>query len=296
MIQEWQTTVIEAIEQATGQGFALLKSHAMHGGDINQVFRLQGAEQSYFVKLNRAGLLAMFEAEALGLHELAQTKTLRIPDVIAYGISGLNAFLVLEYVELKSAQQPSEQQLGRQLAALHEIKQDYFGWHHDNFIGSNQQKNTRDNNWANFWQKQRLTAQLKLAADNGYTGKIQQQGEKLCQLIPVFFSAYQPQASLLHGDLWSGNAASDSAGQAIIYDPACYYGDREADIAMTELFGGFGANFYAAYGECWALDSGYKTRKTLYNLYHILNHLNLFGSGYLRQAEMMIQHLISEST
>ncbi|OQK18724.1 hypothetical protein AU255_09290 [Methyloprofundus sedimenti] len=294
-MQEWQI-VIEAIEQATGRSFTLLKANAIHGGDINQVFHLQGAEQSYFVKLNRADLLAMFEMEALGLQELAQTKTLRIPEAIAYGISGLFAFLVLEYVELKSALQSTQQQLGSKLAELHEIKRDYFGWHHDNFIGSNQQKNTRDNNWVNFWQEQRLTAQLKLAADNGYTGKIQSQGEKLCQLIPVFFSDYQPQASLLHGDLWSGNAAADLAGQAIIYDPACYYGDREADIAMTELFGGFSANFYAAYSEHWPLDSGYKTRKNLYNLYHILNHLNLFGNGYLRQVEVMMQQLISEST
>ncbi|TXL12409.1 hypothetical protein BMR05_15450 [Methylococcaceae bacterium HT4] len=190
--------------------------------------------------------------------------------------------------------QTTQQQLGRQLAELHQTRQDYFGWHHDNFIGSNQQRNTRDNNWVNFWQEQRLMAQLKLASENGYTGKIQQQGEQLCLLIPEFFSSYQPQASLLHGDLWSGNAAADAEGRAIIYDPACYYGDRETDIAMTELFGGFSADFYAAYEEAWPLDSGYKTRKTLYNLYHILNHLNLFGSGYLCQAERMMQPLITE--
>ena len=289
----WQK-VIEQIEQATGQNFSLVKVNAMHGGDINQVYHLQGAEQSYFVKLNRASLLTMFEVEALGLQEMAQTKTLRIPDAITYGVTGEHAFLVLEYVALKSTNQATQQQLGQQLAQLHQNRQDYFGWHHDNYIGSNAQKNTRDSDWVHFWQEQRLTAQLKLAAENGYTGQIQQQGEQLCQLIPDFFSSYQPQASLLHGDLWSGNAASDTDGQAIIYDPACYYGDRETDIAMTELFGGFGADFYAAYDEVWPLDSGYKTRKTLYNLYHILNHLNLFGSGYLHQAEAMMQQLIAE--
>lgn len=292
-MNDWQT-IIEQIELATGQDFSLVKAVQMHGGDINQVYHLQGAEKSYFVKLNRASLLTMFEVEALGLQELAQTKTLRIPEAIVYGISGEHAFLVLEYVALKSTNHSTQQQLGRQLALLHQNRQDYFGWHHDNFIGSNQQKNARDSDWVNFWQEQRLTAQLKLAADNGYTGKIQQQGEQLCQLIPDFFSSYQPQASLLHGDLWSGNAASDAQGQAIIYDPACYYGDRETDIAMTELFGGFGADFYAAYNEAWPLDSGYKARKTLYNVYHILNHLNLFGSGYLRQAEGMMQQLIAE--
>ena len=294
-MNDWQV-IIEQIEQATGQNFSLVNANVMHGGDINQVYHLQGAEQSYFVKLNRAELLAMFEVEALGLQELAKTKILRIPEAITYGINGSNAFLVLEYVALKSANSATQQQLGQQLAQLHQNRQDYFGWHHDNFIGSNPQKNNRASDWVNFWQDQRLVAQLQLAADNGYTGKVQQLGEQLYEYIPNFFTSYQPQASLLHGDLWSGNAASDSAGQAIIYDPACYYGDRETDIAMTELFGGFGADFYAAYNEQWPLDSGYKTRKTLYNLYHILNHLNLFGSGYLRQAEAMMQQLISESS
>ncbi len=294
-MNNWQA-VIDQIELVTGNEFTLLKVSAMHGGDINQVYQLQGAEHSYFVKLNRADLITMFEVEALGLQELAKTKTLRIPEPIAYGVTNGNAFLVLEYVALKSANQETSQQLGTKLAELHQIKQDYFGWHHDNFIGSNPQKNTRNSDWVNFWQEQRLTEQLQLAADNGYTGEIQQQGEKLCQLIPDFFSDYQPQASLLHGDLWSGNAASDTTGQAIIYDPACYYGDREADIAMTELFGGFGANFYTAYNQVWPLDAGYKTRKALYNLYHILNHLNLFGSGYLGQAEGMMQRLIREVT
>ena len=292
-MKDWQA-VIEQIEQASGQNFNLLKVNAMHGGDINQVYYLQGTEKNYFVKENRADLLEMFAAEALGLQDLAKTETLRIPGPVVYGVSGQNAYLVMEYVELKPAKQATQRQLGRQLAEMHQIRQDYFGWHQDNYIGSNPQSNSRNSNWVSFWQEQRLTAQLKLAFDNGFTGKIQSQGVKLSQLIPEFFSNYQPQASLLHGDLWSGNAAADTAGQAIIYDPACYYGDREADIAMTELFGGFGADFYAAYNQAWPLDSGYKTRKTLYNLYHILNHLNLFGSGYLHQAEAMTQQLISE--
>lgn len=284
----------EHIEKATKQRFTLVKAHAMHGGDINRVYRLQGVEKSYFVKLNDASLVSMFEVEASGLQALAQTKTLRVPKPITFGVAGLHAFLVLEYVELKSLGAVAAQQLGQQLAYLHQQQQPYFGWYHDNYIGSNPQKNTRHHDWVNFWQEQRLMAQLKLAAENGYVGRVQRRGEYLCQLLPAFFSSYQPQASLLHGDLWSGNAASDEQGQASIYDPACYYGDREADIAMTELFGGFGASFYAAYEDVWPLDAGYKTRKTLYNLYHILNHLNLFGSSYLRQAEAMIQQLIAE--
>lgn len=292
-MQSWQD-VIQQIEQATGHSLSFVKVSAMPGGDINRVYHLCCEQQSYFVKLNSAHLLAMFEVEALGLGELAQTNTLRIPEAVTYGIVGSDAFLVMEYVPLKSMNSTTQQQLGQQLACLHQKQQAYFGWHHDNYIGSNEQKNTRSDNWVSFWQEQRLNEQLKLAAENGYLGKIQQLGEQLIQLVPEFFISYQPQASLLHGDLWAGNAAADSEGQAVIYDPACYYGDREADIAMTELFGGYGTDFYAAYNTVWALDSGYGTRKKLYNLYHILNHLNLFGSGYLNQSEGMMQQLIAE--
>ncbi|SHE21462.1 fructosamine kinase family protein [methanotrophic endosymbiont of Bathymodiolus puteoserpentis (Logatchev)] len=286
------SVVVSKIEQVTGQTFGLQKVEAMQGGDINRVYRLQGSTQSYFVKLNKASLLAMFEVEALGLHDLASTHTLRTPKPICSGIVGEDAFLVLEYVALQSLSSRSQQQLGEQLAQLHQVQQSYFGWHHDNYIGSNLQKNTRENDWVHFWQEQRLAVQLELAAQNGYAGKLQTLGAELYGLVPQFFSSYQTQASLLHGDLWSGNAAADEQGQAIIYDPACYYGDREADIAMTELFGGYSYDFYVAYENVWPLDSGYKARKNLYNLYHILNHLNLFGSGYLHQAEAMMQTLI----
>jgi len=286
------SVVVSKIEQVTGQTFGLQKVEAMQGGDINRVYRLQGSTQSYFVKLNKASLLAMFEVESLGLHDLASTHTLRTPKPICSGIVGEDAFLVLEYVALQSLSSRSQQQLGEQLAQLHQVQQSYFGWHHDNYIGSNLQKNTRENDWVHFWQEQRLAVQLELAAQNGYAGKLQTLGAELYGLVPQFFSSYQTQASLLHGDLWSGNAAADEQGQAIIYDPACYYGDREADIAMTELFGGYSYDFYVAYENVWPLDSGYKARKNLYNLYHILNHLNLFGSGYLHQAEAMMQTLI----
>ena len=292
-MQSWQD-VIQQIEQASGQELSLIKAQAMSGGDINRVYHLHCEQQDYFVKLNSADLLAMFEVEALGLEALAQTKTLRIPQVVTYGISGADAFLVMEFVALKAMSRATQKQLGEQLACLHQKQQAYFGWHHDNYIGSNEQKNTRSDNWVSFWQEQRLNEQLKLAAENGYTGAVQQLGKQLIQRVPEFFTDYQPQPSLLHGDLWAGNAASDAEGAAVIYDPACYYGDRETDIAMTELFGGYGTDFYSAYNEVWALDSGYSRRKNLYNLYHILNHLNLFGSAYLHQAEGMMQQLMAE--
>ena len=164
----------------------------------------------------------------------------------------------------------------------------------ENTIGSTPQHNNRHDDWVEFWRQERLGRQLQFAAGNGYGGVLQSQGEKLLERFQGFFQDYQPQASLLHGDLWGGNAAADGRGNPVMFDPACYFGDRETDIAMTELFGGFGAEFYAAYQAEYPLDAGYKVRKTLYNLYHILNHLNLFGRAYLAQANNMIEGLLAE--
>ena len=177
---------------------------------------------------------------------------------------------------------------------MHKVKQPYFGWQMDNTIGSTPQINDQTHDWLTFWREQRLGQQLKFAAQNGYSGRIQSRGEKLMDELDKLLENHQPHPSILHGDLWGGNAAADENGQPVIYDPACYYGDRETDLAMTELFGGFGRDFFAAYNAIYPVDSGYSTRKTLYNLYHILNHLNLFGGGYMGQAESMIDQLLSE--
>lgn len=289
----WQI-ISEHIEAATGQAFSVASSQAVSGGDINSAFRLKGSDKIYFVKLNSASLAAMFEAEFEGLKELASTQALRVPAAIVTGSTGGHAFLVLENIEFGASSRASERLLGQQLARLHAIKQPYFGWHRDNTIGSTQQPNGQHNDWLNFWREQRLGFQLKLAASNGYGGRLQAGGERLLADLAVLFDGYAPEPSLLHGDLWAGNAAVDRQGLPVIFDPACYYGDREADLAMTELFGGFGRDFYAAYRDAWPLDDGYRVRKTLYNLYHILNHLNLFGGGYLRQAESMMAQLQAE--
>jgi fructosamine-3-kinase len=217
-----------------------------------------------------------------------------VPTPIVFGQSETHSFLVLEYLEFGRSSAVSERLLGQQLAQLHQQAQPYFGWHRDNTIGSTLQINSQNEDWLNFWREQRLGFQLQLAAKNGYGGRLQTLGERLSGELSVLFSDYQPVPSLLHGDLWAGNAATDKQGKPVIFDPACYYGDREADLAMTELFGGFGSDFYAAYQAVWALDVGYQTRKSLYNLYHILNHLNLFGGGYLRQAETMMASLLAE--
>lgn len=282
------------IASATGQTFNVISAHPLTGGDINSAFRLQGEHTSYFIKLNRASLASMFAAEFAGLQELANSQAPRVPTPITHGIAENHAFLALEYVALGASSHKSERLLGQQLAAQHKQPQAYFGWSRDNTIGSTPQINQRSDDWATFWRTQRLGVQLKLAADQGHTGNLQALGERLSSDLAVLFEDYQPHPSLLHGDLWAGNAAADQQGHPVIFDPACYYGDREADLAMTELFGGFSQDFYAAYRDVWPLDNGYRTRKTLYNLYHLLNHLNLFGGGYLKQAENAMAKLLAE--
>ncbi|WP_349431579.1 fructosamine kinase family protein [Methylomarinum sp. Ch1-1] len=287
--------LIPLLEETTGRTLNDCRLSPLGGGDINSAYHLQSTEVSWFIKVNRPTLAFMFEAEAQGLNELAKLKSIRVPTVITYGQSEQYSFLVLEHIELGGLRSDSAALLGEQLAALHKHRQAFFGWHCDNTIGSTAQHNERHKDWVEFWRAQRLLKQLQFAADNGHAGKLLSQGEKLAEKLDVFFETYQPQPALLHGDLWGGNAAADRQGRPVIYDPACYYGDREADIAMTELFGGFGADFYRAYQESYPLDSGYKTRKILYNLYHILNHLNLFGSAYRHQAETMIEQLLAET-
>jgi protein-ribulosamine 3-kinase len=289
----WQS-IAQHIEAATGQTFKIVSVHTLTGGDINSAFRLQGNNKAYFIKLNRPDLMAMFEAEQAGLQELAQTQTVRVPAPVACGKTAEHCYLVLENLEFGLSNSSSERLLGQQLAQLHQQPRPYFGWRLDNTIGSTPQINNKHTHWPGFWREHRLQFQLNLAAKKGYSGRLQIRGEQLCNEIDALFDHYQPQPSLLHGDLWAGNAAVDKQGQPVIFDPACYYGDREADLAMTELFGGFSQDFYAAYKAVWPLDQGYTVRKTLYNLYHILNHLNLFGSGYLRQAENMMALLLSE--
>jgi protein-ribulosamine 3-kinase len=177
---------------------------------------------------------------------------------------------------------------------MHRFSSQKFGWIRDNTIGSTPQVNKFSSGWREFWREYRLGYQLQLARANGYTGRLQKQGEQLMERLDQFFPGPPPVPSLLHGDLWAGNYSFDVSGEPVVFDPAVYYGDRETDIAMTELFGGFANSFYAAYREVYPLEPEYETRKTLYNLYHILNHLNLFGGGYVRQAEQMMGRLLAE--
>lgn len=282
------------ISNSTGLPFKVEETASLGGGCINETYRIEGTGQQFFVKLNNADNLPMFEAEAAGLQEICRSRTLRVPVPVCWGKNESKAWLVLEYLEMGNISSSGAATMGTRLAAMHRVSSEKFGWMRDNTIGATLQINSYSPNWIQFWREQRLGYQLQLARVNGYTGKLQTQGEQLLGQLEFFFPGTEPVASLLHGDLWSGNYSFDRVGQPVLFDPAVYYGDRETDIAMTELFGGFPANFYAAYREAYPLDPGYSTRKTLYNLYHVLNHLNLFGSGYLRQAEQMTNRLLAE--
>ncbi len=290
---DWQT-IARHISQANGSHFQMDTLYNIVGGTTNTAYRLEGGNQNYFVKINCHPHFEFFAAEAAGLAELGQPAVIKVPLPLCWGTTEQHAYLVMEYITLKTDITTSASiLLGQQLAVMHQVSKVPFGWYRNNYLGLTLQKNNLEENWVEFWRHQRLGYQLQLASRNGYSS-LQTIGERLLADLHGFFGHYQPHSSLLHGDLWSGNYAQDMQGQPVIFDPAVYYGDRETDLAMTELFGGFPRSFYEAYQERWPLDPGYSIRKNLYKLYHVLNHLNLFGGNYLKQAEKMIASLLSE--
>ena len=263
------------------------------GGDISAAWRLETDEFPVFVKTGPPSSADMFSAEAEGLAELAAPQAIRVPSVIACGLEGTTAFLVIEWLDIERPTRDTEFRFGTQLAELHRTTRDRYGWHRDNTIGLTPQHTDRSDDWVGFFGRNRLGFQLQLAAANGFSGSLQDQGAQLLDQLPAFFENYVPAASLLHGDLWRGNWAS-VGGEPVIFDPAVYYGDRESDLAMTRLFGGFGTAFYQAYEASAPLAPGHRARCDLYQLYHVLNHLNLFGSGYLGQAQELMRRLLKE--
>ena len=247
--------------------------------------------QAAFLKTGPPSSYEMFSAEADGLSELAAPRALRVPGVLACGVEGDMAFVALEWLTLGRPGRDTERLLGERLAALHRTTRDRFGWHRDNTIGLTPQPNPWSDDWVDFLREQRIGFQLRLAADKGFTGELQTRGARLLNRLPDYFENYEPEASLLHGDLWGGNWGSCD-GEPVIFDPAVYYGDRESDLAMTRLFGGFGRAFYDAYESAWPLAPGHRQRSDIYQLYHVLNHLNLFGGGYLGRAQDLINRLL----
>lgn len=295
------------ISDVSGKEFNAQSYRPMSGGCINQALQVSDDvhQCSYFVKYNAQSAMAMFEGEFSALTALAASKTIAVPRPIYCGLSDNKAFLVLEYIKSGRGNNLAHQTLGRQLAALHQSdlgssdigsgEGERFGWYADNAIGSTTQINQYSDDWVSFWQQNRLGYQFDLAKKNGYLSGLKH-SDKVLAAVPDILGARSIRPSLLHGDLWSGNYMFDEAGTPFIFDPASYYGDPETDLAMTELFGGFTPWFYAAYRECIPEAPGYPQRRTLYNLYHILNHVNLFGAGYLSQAQQMMDCLVETNS
>ena len=320
----WQE-IAQSISQTTGQEFAIANTRSVSGGCINQGYQVFGNKTNYFVKINDASQVEMFAAEALGLQQMYATGTITVPQPVCWGTAGNSSYIVLQWLDLAGGNEQSWTEMGRQLAAMHRqgtsdrfltqslrdataspvVEDDdlrlrlcgetpktalrRFGWDRNNTIGSTPQVNTWMDNWADFFAQQRIGYQLKLANRRG--GNFADAG-RIVDAVRDRLADRKPIASLLHGDLWSGNAAIAADGSPVILDPATYYGDRETDLAMTELFGGFKNAFYRGYNEAWQLDSGYQQRKSIYNLYHVLNHFNLFGGGYASQAQRIIAKIV----
>ena len=259
------------------------------GGDISAAWCVQGNAGPWFLKTSAAANEDMFAAEKAGLDELRAAEAVRVPEVLAHGTTIGDSYLILEWLDLASPNTESESDLGARLALQHRVTADTHGWRRDNTIGLTPQHNPQTSSWAEFFVQHRLVFQLDLAIDRGFS-----------ELEPLRAAAidgarqrlddHRPPASLLHGDLWGGNHASVN-GSGVIFDPAVYFGDRETDLAMTRLFGGFSAPFYDAYEETWPLPADSESRLGLYQLYHVLNHVNLFGRSYLGRALSMLGEL-----
>ncbi len=286
--------LVSSIGTRIGERLETQPDARVHGGSINECYRWNSSTGPIFVKVAPPERLAMLEAEHAGLDELASAGAVRVPKVLGSGVTAAHAWLALEWIQFGRRTSAAEAALGEQLALQHRRSAPAFGWDRDNTIGSTPQRNDRSDDWIVFFRDRRLRYQLELAGENGCGSELLSRGERLLECLEKFFGSYRPSPSLLHGDLWGGNWGVDASGAPVIFDPAVYHGDRETDLAMTHLFGGFGADFYAAYSATWALDPGARTRTALYNLYHVLNHFNLFGGAYLTQARSMIEGLLRQ--
>jgi fructosamine-3-kinase len=269
---------VSRIDAELQRVLGISEAEKLPGGGVLECYWVMAGGAPRFLKTGPAKYADLLGAEADGLRALRDAG-IRAPEAFASGTAGRKAYLLIENLELETSGDFAA--LGRMLAQLHRAIGPRFGWERDNFIGPTPQHNGWSDDWASFFLQRRILPQIELAKTNGFSLEMPS--------LSVL-DGHKPQPSLLHGDLWTGNAGF-SNGRPVIFDPSVYYGDREADLAMTELFGGFPQEFYASYNEAFPLEEGYPARKNLYNLYHLLNHLNIFGGGYLDQVKSVLQLL-----
>lgn len=283
------------LETTTGRPSRIRATSGISGGCINEAMRLDLEDgRRYFLKQNPRSPPGMFAAEAMGLKSLRDAGAIRVPEVIGHGEIRHVAFLVLEHVQEGPRRSDFFAEFGRRFARLHQTtRASTCGGEIDNYIGSTPQPNRRTSDWVVFFRDQRLGHQFALARSLGVsTPRLEQLGDRLLDDLARFIGEPAEDSCLLHGDLWSGNFMGDEAGDPLLIDPAAYHGRREADLAMTQLFGGFPRQFHDAYHEVWPLAAGWKDRLEIYKLYHILNHLNLFGASYRRGALDILERFV----
>jgi len=278
-------SVERLVANATGAEARILRDASSGGGCINDARAVELEDgRTFFLKSNPHPLPGMFPREAEGLEALHAVGALRVPRPIGTGGEGEGEtpFIVMEHVRTGPRRNDFSEVFGRGFADLHkESARDRFGFDRDNYIGSTPQPNAWTDDWVEFWRERRLGFQLELAGRNGLSdSKMDRLGERLMNRLDDLIGTPDEPACLLHGDLWGGNYMTDEKGDPVLIDPAAYYGRREADLAMTQLFGGFDRRFHGAYEEVWPLAAGSSARLEIYKLYHLLNHLNLFGGGY----------------
>ena len=284
-VLEGAKEILQLSSDASILGFSIIS-----GGCINNGGRLKCTTGDFFVKWNdRNRFPKMFEAESRGLKLLALQKAIRIPRIVGFGETDLHQFLVLEYIEQKHRSEKYWELLGVRLANLHNATDTCFGLDHNNYIGSLQQFNNRHSTWVDFFIEERLNVQLQLAVDRGLANSNWiKRFQRLYKILPSVVPEEKP--SLLHGDLWSGNLITDEKGEPCLIDPAVYFGNREVDLAMTSLFGGFADQFYKIYEENSSLQPHFRKRRELYNLYPLLVHVNLFGGSYVGSVEQILKN------
>lgn len=267
---------------------------SLSGGCISDAYKITTNDNSnFFLKYNSSISNDMFIKEANGLKELVKANTIRIPEVLSFE----KDYILLEFIPMGNKNKNFFEEFGRNFAAMHKYTSGNYGFYENNFIGSNPQINIPEqnekSNWAEFYFNKRILFQLQLAEKLGNsTEELRKRISKLENKISEIINDSEENPSLLHGDLWSGNYMIDESGSAVLIDPAVYYGHREADLGMTKLFGGFSSEFYSAYHEEFPLKDGYEYRENIYKLYHVLNHLNLFGGAYYHQAITLIKFYI----
>ncbi|GGF70229.1 fructosamine kinase family protein [Alteromonas lipolytica] len=283
----WQF-ISEQISEHSGHLFVCQNRQPVPGGDTHQCAVIRDDSRRYFVKYRQINspLNTELDAEADGLKALAVSACIHTPKVICHGVVEENhkhyEYLVLQYLKLSQTVNEDWHTCGKKIAHLHKTTAgEFYGWPRDNFIGRSPQINTTTSCWATFFAESRIGVMLEQLAHEGHVWC----NIDVCTTqIYQFLKPHQPQPSLLHGDLWSGNVGF-SHQQPVVFDPAVYYGDRETDIAMTELFGRLPEAFYQGYNAIWPLHEDYPQRRKLYQLYHILNHAVLFGGHYLQAAQ-----------